>query len=199
MHRSQIKKLLNSYLIAFDEDGQIVDKIASFIDEQPDCFERSLSIGHITGSSWIVNRGRSHALFTHHRKLGKWLQLGGHCDGEADVCAVALREAREESGLLNIKPLSKQIFDVDIHTIPANSRESEHYHYDIRFIFEADSSEPLVISHESKELSWIELSQIEKYTKEWSVLRMVQKMRTLESFLLPPLDRPFTILQTAPS
>src|SRR5215510_11521790 len=93
--------------------------LRQFVAANPNCFERSLQIGHVTGSAWIVDLDRTHALLTHHRKLNKWLQLGGHADGDPDILRVALREAREESNLDAIRPVSENIFDVDIHVIPA--------------------------------------------------------------------------------
>ena len=99
-----------------------VDHVRQFVRVHPDCFERSCREGHITASAWIVSADHRAALLTHHRKLDRWLQLGGHCDGEADVAAVALREAREESGLVDLRfayagdaPVP---VDLDVHPIP---------------------------------------------------------------------------------
>jgi len=120
-----------------------------------------------------VNKERSHALFTHHRKLNRWLQLGGHADGDADILQVALKEVREESGLTNIVALSEQIFDIDIHLVPDGS--FGHYHYDIRFLLEGGRSEKLVISNESHDLAWIELSKMQEMINSPSILRMCVK------------------------
>jgi 8-oxo-dGTP pyrophosphatase MutT (NUDIX family) len=141
------------------------------------CFERSLLTGHITASALIVNKQRTHTLLTHHHKLEKWLQLGGHSDGDPDPLSVALREAKEESGVEKITPVSESIFDVDVHAIPARKNEPEHFHYDIRFLFEADDTEPLTISSESKDLAWVPLIKIEEYTTEESIVRMVRKLQ----------------------
>jgi 8-oxo-dGTP pyrophosphatase MutT (NUDIX family) len=154
-------------------DLSILKRIQQFVSDNGQCFERTLKEGHITGSSWIVDTQRTHVLLTHHKKLNKWFQLGGHADGDTDVHAVALKEAKEESGLEQVKTLSHQIFDIDIHLVPDN--ESGHYHYDVRFIFEADRSAPLIISNESHDLSWVELSKIQDFVTGRSVLRMVEK------------------------
>lgn len=151
-------------------------RIIAFVRRREDCFERSLLEGHITGSAMIVDRSRTRTLMTHHHKLEKWLQLGGHSDGDPDTLAVALREAEEESGLTNIVPVSAEIFDVDVHTIPARKQEPEHFHYDIRFLFEADPDAPLTITSESKDLAWVPLAEIGTYTTEESMLRMVRKL-----------------------
>ncbi len=129
----------------------------------------------MTGSAWIVDCERTHALLTHHRKLDKWLQLGGHADGDPDILRVALREAREESSLEAIRPVSEEIFDVDIHAIPARGGEPAHFHYDVRFLLEADRAAALAVSEESRSLAWVPLDRVAELNGEESVLRMVRK------------------------
>lgn len=156
------------------EAAMTADMIA-FVEAHPDCAERSLQVGHLTGSAWIVDPGRSRTLLTHHRKLNKWLQLGGHADGELDPLSVALREAREESGLTRLRPVSDRIYDVDRHRIPARGAEPEHWHYDIRFLVEADPDEPLCVSDESHDLAWVPIARMADYNAEESMLRMARK------------------------
>lgn len=93
----------------------------------------------MTGSAWLLNPDGTKVLLTHHKKLNRWLQFGGHSDGESNTWNVALREVTEESGIQNIQFVSSDIFDVDIHTIPENSKknEPEHKHYDIRFFIKS--------------------------------------------------------------
>lgn len=177
MHRTKIKELLSTYKQIFDEDTVILSRFKEFVESYKACFERTLSIGHITGSAWVIDKEREHVLFTYHKKLDMWLQLGGHCDGSSDVYSVALTEAKEESGLLQITPISMDIFDLDIHLIPESKSNPEHYHYDARFIFEANHADKLILSEESKDLRWVQLSEIENYTKEPSILRMARKTR----------------------
>ena len=123
----------------------------------------------------MVDLERAHALLTHHRKLNKWLQLGGHADGDSDILRVALREAREESGLATIRPVSTAIYDIDIHVIPARGSEPEHLHYDVRFLLEADRAAPLLASRESRSLAWTPLTRIAELNPEESMARMVAK------------------------
>lgn len=150
-------------------------RLRAFVETHADCFERSLLTGHITASAWILDLDRRYTLLTHHGKLDKWLQLGGHTDGDADVLGSALREAREESGLAEVSAISTEIFDVDIHRIPARKSEPEHFHYDVRFLLEADRAAPLAISSESKDLRWVPLCDVDQLTQEESVLRMLRK------------------------
>ena len=128
----------------------MLENLRRFVEDNDDCFERSHRSGHITGSAWIVDLKREKVLLTHHHRLDKWMQLGGHADGDPDVLRVALREAREESGVEEIRALSESIFDVDVHEIPPRGDEPAHLHYDVRFLFEADSNLPLGITPESR-------------------------------------------------
>lgn len=154
----------------------MAERIRRFVEEQEECFERSLQIGHVTGSAWVVDRERTHALLTHHAKLGKWLQMGGHCDGDPDVLRVALREVEEESGLTEVTPLlGGAIFDVDAHEIPARGAEAAHIHHDIRFLVEADRGARLRISDESHDLRWVVFEEIPRLNTDESVLRMLRK------------------------
>src|SRR5436309_1471060 len=105
MHRQQLLGLLETYAPCYQEELVNKARMIAFVTEWPSCFERSLEVGHITGSAWLLNHDCSKVLLTHHKKLNLWLQLGGHCDGESDVLAVALREAQEESGITDIIPL----------------------------------------------------------------------------------------------
>lgn len=175
MERDQLLHKLHRHKGIDSHEEAMRHRIIRFIEDHPDCFSRSLLIGHITASALIVDESRTKTLLTHHHKLNKWLQLGGHSDGDPDSLRVALREAHEESGLRSVVPLSEEIFDVDIHDIPERKGEPAHQHYDVRFLFQADDKEPLTISSESKDLAWVPLNSIEHYTIEESMLRMVRK------------------------
>jgi 8-oxo-dGTP pyrophosphatase MutT (NUDIX family) len=146
-----------------------------FITAHPDCLWRTCLEGHLTASAWILGAARSRTLLVHHGKLGRWLQPGGHVDGEADLLASALREAREETGLRSLRAISPEVFDVDRHRIPARGAEPEHWHYDVRFLIEADPAEPLVVSGESRELAWVLLGEVARLNPEESIMRMVRK------------------------
>lgn len=183
VNREGVLKLLRAYAIqSLDtQEAEMVRATLEFVEKHSDCAERSLAIGHLTGSSWIVDTAGSHVLLTHHAKLGKWLQLGGHADGDLDIAGVARREAMEESGLSEVRLLSPALFDVDCHRIPARPGEPAHWHYDSRFLFEADRHQPLITSRESKALAWVELNRIQELTTEESMLRMARKTHALRA------------------
>ena len=181
MHREPVKRLLRAHArraLEPHEAAMTADTLR-FVEEHADCFLRSCVPGHLTGSAWIVNAERTHTLLTHHLKLDKWLQLGGHADGDGDLLAVALREVEEESGLRRVRALSGTIFDLDRHWIPPRKSDPEHYHYDLRFLIEADPAEPIVrATGESKELAWVELGRVAALNPEESMARMVRKTVT---------------------
>lgn len=166
---------LERYTPSSSEEIVSKEKIVSFIKREPRCFERSLEEGHITGSAWLLNRDSSQVLLMLHAKLGIWVQLGGHCDGNPDVLDVALREAKEESGIENIQPVSVEIFDLDVHFIPASTKEKEHYHYDVRFLLQVVSDEKIVQNTESLRLAWFGKDQSLLPTQQLSILRMHKK------------------------
>ena len=177
MHRNQLLKLLAAYSQSYPQETACVNRVIEFVKRYETCFQRSLAVGHITGSAWIVNNAGTHTLLTHHKKLNKWLQPGVHADGESDVLQVAIREADEESGLTQLQVEDAKIFDVDIHQIPARGSEAQHLHYDIRFALRAHGSEKFVVSDESHDLAWVEIAQLADYSSEESMLRMARKWR----------------------
>jgi len=125
----------------------------------PACYRRDCFPGHYTGSAWLVSPRGTQVLLTHHRKLDRWLQLGGHADGDADLGAVALREAGEESGLQGLV-LEPAIYDLDRHWIPPRGADPGHWHYDVRFVVRATKSTDFVLSSESKALAWRDVAEI---------------------------------------
>lgn len=177
MHRAPALKLLLDHgrRSLPREESLAVEETISFVEAHPDVLLRTCLQGHLTGSAWIVSPDRRWTLLTHHAKLGKWLQLGGHADGNPDLLSVALREAREESGLSSLSAVGTALFDVDRHWIGSRGSEPGHWHHDLRFMIEADPAEALVISSESKELAWVEVSAVAGLNPEESMARMVRK------------------------
>jgi 8-oxo-dGTP pyrophosphatase MutT (NUDIX family) len=157
--RRGLLELLDAFERVGPENGPAVELFREFGLAHADCFERSCVPGHFTGSCWLVDLTGQRVLLTHHRKLNRWLQLGGHADGDSDLARVALREAEEESGLtgLIVEPV---IFDLDRHVIPARGNDPEHFHYDVRFVVRTTGSEDFVVGDESHDLAWRGIGQI---------------------------------------
>ncbi len=182
MHTQNILllELLANYHPIDTAEQEYKKRIIDFLNNYPNAFERSLEVGHITASAWLINKDNTKALLMHHRKLNIWVQLGGHCDGNTDALAVAIKEAQEESGIANIQQMKAGIFDIDIHLIPENKKEKAHYHYDIRFLLQVISDEDFVANEESNALAWIDKNKDALPTQERSVTRMFDKWTMVE-------------------
>ncbi|HEX5755056.1 MAG TPA: NUDIX hydrolase [Arenimonas sp.] len=141
-----------------EEDGTLA-LFEAFLASSADAFERHHPPGHFTGSAWLVSADGQRVLLTHHRKLDRWLQLGGHADGDRDLPRVALREAEEESGLCGLA-VESEVFDLDRHAIPARGSDPEHFHYDVRFVVRAGDSEAFVVGEESHDLAWRVIAEL---------------------------------------
>ncbi|HEY1111270.1 MAG TPA: NUDIX hydrolase [Opitutaceae bacterium] len=181
MHRTDVLNLLRRHAARTLEphEAEMAAETIRFVEAHEDCLLRSCVPGHLTGSAWVVSTDRAKTLLTHHRKLDKWLQLGGHADGDGDLLAVALREAQEESGLPRVRAVAAEIFDLDRHWIPARKADPGHYHYDLRFMIEADAADALTITNESKDLAWVDVGQVTALNPEESMARMVRKHQAM--------------------
>jgi 8-oxo-dGTP pyrophosphatase MutT (NUDIX family) len=177
--REQLLERLRAYGEQPLEDGEraMLAEFGPFVSAHADCLWRSCGPGHLTASAWVVDVARARTLLMHHRKLDRWLQPGGHVDGEPDLLASALREAREETGLRQLVPVSSAIFDVDRHWIPERKGEPGHWHFDVRFLIQGEPEGKLVVTGESKELRWVELARVAELNPEESLLRLVRKTR----------------------
>jgi len=191
MHRNFAIEALTLYraLGLSVEDEVICERVLSFINSTPHCFERENIEGHVTASALITNPTMDRVILTLHKKLGKWLQLGGHADGESRVEQVALKEAQEESGLAELRFLMKAPnkkvlpFDLDVHEIPERSNDPAHLHYDFRYLLVADSDDILSISEESTDLKWFSLDEAYELNLERSVKRQFEKLEILREQL----------------
>tara|TARA_A100001015_G_scaffold152531_1_gene169170 strand:+ start:160 stop:762 length:603 start_codon:yes stop_codon:yes gene_type:complete len=173
--------------------------------DKAQCFLHFLSqpsaLHQLTGSSWLVHPHTKQVLLTHHKKLKRWLQLGGHVEPhDSDIFQTALREAKEESGLTNLSPMSTDIFHLGIHTIPHSENANDekhprwqlvdgeasnsHYHFDICFLHavQADEAENVCASDESHEVAWFPLSRILTMASPDSQLHTMAKKWQIMAF-----------------
>ena len=180
--RQQQSKLCRSYIDFVRANGDCFSSVHTFDLNQGE------DVGHCTGSAIVVSPDFKDIVLTLHRKLKKWLQLGGHADGQCFLDEVAMREAREESGLelLQMVQLERKhaktpfLFDLDIHDIPANHSVPAHKHFDARYLIMSHDKE-LTISDESEDLRWFSIEAARKVTHEPSLHRILDKLEWMST------------------
>ena len=179
---------LDRYLNEFPEEHVSVNTFSRFLRRHPDAFERTCIRGHVTASGWILSHDYESVLLLHHRKLGLWVQPGGHCDGDSDVLGVSKKEIEEELGLSDLILLHDgALFDIDIHPIPARPGEPAHHHFDVRFAWRVKEESKFQTNEESLGARWFSVREIalDMKAQHWdaSVVRMAQK--SIRLFLGP--------------
>jgi 8-oxo-dGTP pyrophosphatase MutT (NUDIX family) len=189
---------LVAYQLAHPEREPIVSRMLALLRSPANVFSRAQFVpGHFTASAFVVCPERRRLLLVHHAKLGRWLQPGGHIEpGDVSLSAAARREVTEETGAQELQPLElpclagawagqgvsrlgsdePPIFDVDIHWIPASSKEAAHAHFDVRYAFRAGSLE-LCASGEVRSARWVELGAVAQLNPEESIMRCVDRLR----------------------
>lgn len=182
----EILDLLGAHTPSDDKEARDRLQIMALCQQHPQVRSRECMPGHLTGSGLVVHAASGRLLLNHHRKLDRWLQFGGHFEGERLPDAVALREGREESGLIDLRlaqtsPPAPVPFDVDVHTIPARGAQPEHLHLDIRYLLLTDEPERAAPSAESHTIQWFDFAQTEALQLTGELRRMIEKARRLLS------------------
>jgi 8-oxo-dGTP pyrophosphatase MutT (NUDIX family) len=183
MRLEWLREQLGGYRPATAAEAAFVERMLELSGGER-AWERShFEPGHFTASAFVLSPDRRDLVLIHHKKLGIWVQPGGHVEpSDGDLVGSARREVLEEVGLSELEPIlgadGKLVFDVDVHLIPARKAEPAHEHFDVRFAFVAKSRE-LVHSEEVADLRWVPLNEVERMGTDESVLRAVAKLRAL--------------------
>lgn len=179
--RARLERELRAFSPADDAEARHRNEILALVSSSPACFSRHhYDPGHVTGSAFVLCRRTGRLLLHHHRRLERWLQLGGHDDGEHDPAATALREAREESGLSDLVPAHRAILDLDVHAIPAARGEPGHLHHDVRYAFFTDRPDAARRDDaESRDLAWLTLEDAAARLGEPGAARALRKLARL--------------------
>ncbi|MHB1139620.1 MAG: NUDIX hydrolase [Microthrixaceae bacterium] len=136
--------------------------------------DRTTLPGHLTGSALVVDDPGERVLVLFHRKLQRWLQPGGHADGDHELAGVALREATEETGIADLRVLVPAV-DVDVHEIPARGDQPTHLHLDLRFVVVAPADAVVRGNDESEALRWVTPSELEVLADEPGLVRLARR------------------------
>lgn len=166
---------LRAYGARWPAEAGCVERFIELVEAAGNPYVRERLEGHLTASSLVVSADGRRTLLTHHRKLGLWLQPGGHADGDTDLARVALREAEEETGLAGLV-IEPGIFDLDLHWIPEHKGVPAHWHYDVRYIVRAGRDERFTVSEESHALAWRDIASLATDpSMDGSLRRMARK------------------------
>lgn len=168
---AEARALVRSFTPSDDQQRAIQARLLAFVDAHPDALARSCVDGHLTGSALVVDHRAERVLFLLHRKAGRWLQPGGHADGDANLAAVARREAEEETGIAGLAVVVPAV-DLDIHQV-AFVGEVPHLHLDVRFVVLAPEGAQVHGNHESDALRWVTVDQLDQLDLDAGTHRLV--------------------------
>ena len=180
----RVIELLSSYESHDAGQRDVRDDMLRFANEFGDqSLHRTCEPGHFTASAIVVERGTDRFIVLFHAKLEKWLQPGGHVDGSSNLPAAALREAKEETGIVGLQ-VALPVIDLDIHEVRP-PKEAPHLHYDVRFVVLAPTGSLPVRNHESRDIRWVTFDDLDSLNVDVSVTRLAQRglelARTIEA------------------
>lgn len=166
----------------FNEQEKKDKKLITEWLSEPEVFKRENERAHFTASAWVVNPERTKVLMIYHNIYDSWAWMGGHADGEEDLFKVAEREAKEESGITDIRPVSEDILSIEIVTVSGHEKRGKyvpsHLHLNATYLFEAPEDQELFIKpDENSGVMWIDIGDIKnKSTEKWFIERIYSKL-----------------------
>lgn len=176
-----LKEKIEKYVPVNEQEQNDKEIILEWISE-PGVFTRENKKAHFTASAWVVNPERTKVLMIYHNIYDSWAWMGGHADGEEDLFKVAEKEAKEESGISELKPVSDEILSLEVLTVSGHEKKgkyvSSHLHLNLTFLFEAPENQELFVKpDENSGVMWIDMDDIKnKSSEKWFVERIYSKL-----------------------
>ena len=180
MKREELIRALADHAAASAEEEASLERLRRFVAGPSDPFARGNPEGHVTGSAIVARPDGSAFLVVYHRKLGRWLQPGGHTEeSDASMFDTAMREVREETGIAELSaPLGRRMLDVDVHPIPAHGRDPAHSHFDVRFLLTTERDvNRLAAEDPLRPMRWRSLEEALAEGVDGSLARSLRKAR----------------------
>lgn len=178
----EIYEQIKAYRPWNEQERQDQVLILEFLRKNPDAFYRTNLLAHMTASAWVVNPQRSKVLMVYHRLYDSWSWAGGHADGEEDLLAVALREVREETGVQRLRPVTEEIYSLEVLTVDGHEKHGRyvpsHLHLNVTYLLEAEEDQPLrVCEAENSGVAWFSLADaLSASTEPWFIERIYKKL-----------------------
>ena len=176
-----LKEQISAYTPFNEQEEKDKELILEWLEEK-DVFTRKNKRAHFTASAWVVNPERTKVLMIYHNIYNSWAWMGGHADGEEDLLAVAEKEAREESGITDLKPITEDILSLEIVTVSGHEKKGEyvssHLHLNVTYLFEAPEDQLLKVKpDENSGVMWIAIDDVKNKSSEpWFVERIYSKL-----------------------
>lgn len=187
--KTVVEEILN-YMPFNEEEDRDKMVILDYLSKNEDAFYRENKVSHMTASGWIVNKEKTKVLMAYHNIYHSWSWLGGHADGNEDLLSVALKEAKEESGVEHIRPLLDSIFSLEILSVDGHYKNGEyvptHTHMNVTYLLEADENDPVFIKQdENSAVGWFALDKAvaassEPWMKEHVYSKLNAKLRKMQ-------------------
>ena len=173
---------LNRFRPCNEQEETDKKQILSLLSSGQDLYTRDNPVAHLTASSWVVSPDRKQVLLVYHNLYRSWAWMGGHADGDRDLCQVALRETREESGLEDLTLVSPEIFSLESLTVDGHEKRgnyiSSHLHLNVTYLLEADPRQPIRVKpDENSGVAWFPVEEVAgKVSEPWMMQRIYSKL-----------------------
>lgn len=176
------KEQIEAYVPVNEQEASEKKVILDYIRAYPDnILLRENEFGHLTSSGFIMNREMNKVLMIHHNIYNTWAWTGGHADGDEDLLYVAIKEAKEETGVTEIEPLFKEIASIDILPVWGHVKKGKyvatHMHLSVAYILIADENQELTLNQEETSgVKWIGIDELEEYCNEPQIIPIYYKL-----------------------